>query len=144
MREVAVNLGNGPGTWEGWCVSVRYTETISFCVEGGGGISNEKRVRTQSSVPLGEWTHIAGTMNSSEEVIRIYCNGVFQESVSLGFSVINFGTNNLVLGRHSYFVSYYFDGALDEFAIFNDKVLSDDDIKSLYEVGQAGQPIVSP
>ena len=142
VREVAVNLGTGPGTWEGWLVSVRYTEFIGFCVEGGAGISNEKRVQT--IVPLGEWTHIAGIMNSSAEEIRIYCNGVFQESLSLGFKDINFGANNLVLGRHSYFISYYFNGALDELAIFNDKVLSDDDIKSLYEVGQAGQPIVSP
>jgi hypothetical protein len=142
VREVAVNLGNGPGSWEGWLVSVRYTETISFGVEGGGGVSNEKRVITQNNVPTGEWTHIAGTMNSGEEEIRIYCNGVFQESVSLGFSAINFGTNGLVLGRHSFFENYYFDGVLDEFAIFNDKVLSDDDIESLYEVGKAGQPIV--
>jgi hypothetical protein len=144
VREVAVNLGNGPDAWEGWLISVRYTESISFAVEGGGGVSNEKRVITQSSIPLGEWTHIAGTMNSSAEEIQIYCNGVFQESLSLGFSAINFGAYNLVLGRHSYFVNYYFDGALDEFAIFNGKVLSANDIKSLYEVGNAGHSIVSP
>jgi len=144
VREVAVNLGNGLGTWEGWLVSVRHTETIGFCVEGGGGVSNEKRVVTQSGVPLGEWTHIVGTMSSSAEEIRIYCNGVFQESLSLGFKTINFGTVDLVLGLHSFFENYYFDGALDELAIFNDKVLSDKDIKSLYAVGHAGQPIVSP
>jgi hypothetical protein len=144
VREVAINLGNGPGTWEGWAVCVRHTETASFTVEGGGGVSEEMRVYTQSNIPLGEWTHIAATMSSSGKEIRIFRDGVFQESLSLDFSDIAFGSNNLILGRHSYYNSFYFDGALDELAIFNDNVLSDDDINILYEVGRAGLPIISP
>jgi hypothetical protein len=140
---IAVNLDNGPGAWQGWIIGARNNQKLAFTVEGGGGIGQEISAVTADTVPLSDWTHFVGIMDGAAQQIHVYRDGAFQESVSLSFSAINEGTVGLVLGRHSYFENRYYDGQIDELAIFNDVILNADDIRDIYLVGLDGRAIVT-
>lgn len=145
---IAVNLDNGPGEWEGWIIGARNSERLAFTVEGGGstfseGQANEISAVTSAVVPVSEWIHLAGVMDGGAQEIRIYRDGALQETVTLPYSAINFGNAGLVLGKHSFFDNRYFDGQIDELAIFNDVILSADDIRDIYLVGRDGRAIVT-
>ncbi len=141
IRTVAVNLGNGPSAWEGWGIAVRPSGTIAAFVEGGGDVQNEHIAGTLACVPPNEWVHIAVTMDGTE--VRMYRDGLFQEATPVNLPDINFGAEGLVLGYHSFFQNAYFEGELDELAIWNE-VLSVAELEEVYLAGRDGVHFVCP
>lgn len=104
---------------------------IEFAITttGNGG---EQMVYTDSNLATGSWQHVAVTLNGL--VGTIYLNGspVASESISLVPSSLG-GTNQNFLGK-SQWPDPYFDGYIDEPAIFN-RALSDGEISSIYNSG---------
>ncbi len=141
QRTVIMNLGNGPGAWQGWGFSMRTNGQIVGFVEGGGSIANEHVAPTASCVEPGAWVHVAVTFDGS--ALRLYENGVLQSTTPTNLSTVAFGSVGLVLGYHSYFQNAYFDGDVDELAIW-DVPLDAADIAEIYFAGRDGTYFVCP
>lgn len=91
------------------------------------------------------WHHVAGTYDSSTREYNLYKDGVSISSRTLkGLANYTIDTidANLGMGRWV-FGPKYFNGTLDEVAIFNE-ALSEDDIKAIMEMGLLDILVVSP
>jgi hypothetical protein len=115
-QRMVVNLGNGPGSWEGTGVNVREGRA-GFFAEGGGGSSEEIGVRPELVLPVDDWTHVLATKNGN--TMRLFFNGELVAETSDFNFTLNYGSKGLVFGRHSYFESSYFHGRIDEFAMWD-------------------------
>ncbi|UCE38011.1 MAG: PKD domain-containing protein [Thermoplasmata archaeon] len=101
----------------------RTTHTAQMEVRIGG---NWVARMSSTEIPLGTWTHIAGTYNHQTGLVQIFINGVEengtnQNNPSMGHIESNshplwIGANPTVWGR-------YFDGLIDEVSIY-DRCLS--------------------
>ena len=85
-----------------------------------GNISGNGRLTyTPPESLVGQWNHFAFVASQSGNFMRIYRNGVL-EAQKTGMDIREPGTFDLILGRYTLSnVSYYFDGELDEFRIWN-------------------------
>ncbi len=85
---------------------------------GGGTI-----VTTTSIYPimLDAWNHVAATYSNG--TAKIYINGILRKTGPTGNSGVGTG-NNFSIGAYSSLNNYYFQGLIDEVAVF-DRVLSD-------------------
>ena len=140
-RRVIINLGNGPSAWQGWGVTIRPSGVVRGFVEGGGSVANEHVAPTESCVPPGLWVHIAMTMDG--ENLRLYANGVFQSATPVNLPTVDFGSVGLVLGYHSFFQNAYYDGDVDEVALW-DQALSEEEVAEVYFAGRDGVHFVCP
>ena len=75
----------------------------------------------------GQWYHITGVREGNQT--RIYINGEFEGLRDTSFTGTFASTRTWKIGY--YLSSYYFEGYLDEFRIYN-RTLSDDEIRQLY------------
>jgi hypothetical protein len=133
---IAINLGNGASAWTGTGIGVK--QAGRFFAEGGTS-TQERVVDTQKCLMPGEWVHIVGVMDGTD--VAIYRDGVLQATLATGYSEIAYGTVGLVLGRHSYFINRYYEGGVDELAIWHG-ALTGPQIAELYALGRAGIPIL--
>jgi hypothetical protein len=134
--------GLGPAGWTGCNLSLRSTQLVRISLYDQG--TTYHYIETNGTVDTGTWTHIAATVNiaGGNAEIAIYSNGVFQVSDSFTATSINYGVNDLCLGMNTWDSNRFFEGSIDEFVLFLNEILSDDDIKALYDSGVAGEPIV--
>jgi hypothetical protein len=72
---------------------------------------------TTTTLPLGQWTHVACTWKASTQEANIYFNGVLQTTSSGGSS--STGTNNLMSIGGRTDGNQYFNGELDELRIWS-------------------------
>jgi hypothetical protein len=105
---------------------VAFAEDIQFGFSGNnvffylhnvfGGI----QLYSSPLVPLHQYTHIAATYDASAGIAKIYINGVFDTSKSVGSSVSN-STGNLYLGFNPVRGDFIapFKGIIDEVRIWN-------------------------
>jgi hypothetical protein len=73
--------------------------------------------------------------------MRLYKNGVLTEETATDDAVIPFGNAGFVLGYHTPTSDRYFEGAMDELVLWNDRALDDDAIAELYRLGLSAPPI---
>ena len=86
-----------------------------------------------SSIPVGVWTHVAGTYDGS--TAKIYINGVLDNSQPYSTPI---QTNDLPLNLGFYGnPSRYFNGAMDEVQIFN-RALTEFEIRAIYLADDLG------
>ena len=98
---------------------------------GLGHSGNSWVYNTTTTLATGTWYHVAVTVSSG--TAQFYVNGVSEDSFT-GIS-INATTQDLIIGAT---LGYnYFDGNIDEAAIFN-SALSSSDITSIYNSGTPG------
>src|SRR5262249_22250503 len=97
----------------------------------------ERRAAGSSTLPLGAWTHPAGTYNGSR--VRLYVNGTLVRSIAVTGSMPN-SSNPLRIGGDSVW-GEYFNGLIDEVRIYN-RALSATEIQSdmATPVGSTGSP----
>jgi len=93
---------------------------------------------TPSSTPsytfiADNWYHIVCVYNTSTSTIKTYINGTEIDTDSTTGSATAI-TSNLTIGRREGYNDLYFDGTLDDIAIF-DRALSDSEILELYQGG---------
>ncbi len=109
----------------------RADQTVSFYYENGGSNDGPCLCATTSTFNTGEWNHIAASFDGGSRELKIYVNGVFENSYSLTYDLPD-GTGSLQLGQRAYTAgTYNFDGAMDDVRIY-DRVLTDTEVAYLY------------
>ncbi len=87
-------------------------------------------------VPLNQWSHAAGVYDGTN--IYVYVNGVPAGPPLYAPGKIAVAGNDLQLGHDAANPSRYFDGLIDEAAVY-DTALSGAQIQTLYELGNDGR-----
>ena len=82
-------------------------------------------------LPLDEWTHIAG-VRKSKTYLKLYFNGIEKRSANITADAISTEAS-VTVGRQSD-AKFYFNGVIDEVAIF-DVALEKEDIQTLMNKG---------
>jgi len=93
---------------------------------GSGDCSNNLGPTDPLNIPVGKWTHVAGTFNGV--TMKVYVNGVMRKQCTFVDTPLT-STDDLAIGAG-------FDGSIDEVAIFNSP-LSDAIIADHYLRGMA-------
>ena len=84
--------------------------------------SDWREVYAQSALPIGTWTHLAGTYDGAS--LKIYINGVQSSSLSMT-GTLSLSSGPLTIGANA--LSENFFGSIDEVRVY-DKVLSSSEI----------------
>jgi hypothetical protein len=85
--------------------------------------------RSNSVLPLNQWTHVAFVFNDTANIIAIYINGRLDNSTTWSYP-IGSNTDPLHIG-HGHGGWYYLNGSIDEVAIYN-RALSAQEIQDHY------------
>src|SRR5262249_39217873 len=90
----------------------------------------------QGAVPLGQWTHVAGTYDGS--TVRLYVNGAQVGTGTSAPGAIAPSANELDIGHDPANPDRAYAGLIDPAQVFN-RALSASEIQSIYNAGAAGQ-----
>jgi hypothetical protein len=107
--------------WEGW------DDGWQFKLWSGG--STYMATASNTAAVAGEWYHVVGTYDGN--VMKLYINGEEAASNTIGSHTIDATTVGLWIG----WMSGYWDGNLDEVAIYN-AALSPTTVESHYNLGR--------
>jgi hypothetical protein len=116
--------------WAGFTMELTTSNTATF----GAYIDGAQRMTPgTTAIPNDTWTHLVGTYDSTEKIIKLYVNGG-QEIKTLTLSgratySMTVSDNSLGIGKYS---TYYWNGPIDEVMILN-RSLSADEVAALYE-----------
>jgi len=95
-------------------------------------------VETADTVVVGEWQHVVGVLDFANDKIYVYYNGdlVGEADVSFASDVLVVGTPTAhdVIGAIPSLNDHFFDGVIDEFAVWN-RSLSEEEIIDVYTRG---------
>jgi len=99
----------------------------------GNGANSEWSQLGTSTLNDGSWHHVVGVDTGS--TVKIYVDGVLEiDSTPAGYITPTTTTNSLTIGRRSVSADSYFNGLIDEVAIWN-RTLSAQEIINLYKRG---------
>ena len=112
---------------------------LSFSRYQGGSFSECEP--TVSVFTEGVWTHVAATWDGS--VSRVYVNGSEIGNGDYADGPINDNTNPYYVGFSTHNPERYFDGCIDEVAVF-DRALEETEIQQLYNKGLTGEGYCEP
>lgn len=138
-----VNLSTGTGWNDTRLAFVRNNTAnrIGFCVANG---STYNFTVMTSDLPLNTWTHLTGTFDGS--TIKIYVNGVLNNSATTTFNALVYGSAVLNLGSWSNGNNYPINGKLNDVRVYS-HCLSAKEVKELakglvlhYRLAGPGQP----
>jgi hypothetical protein len=104
------------------------SQYVSFTTDSDVN-NNQRKTWSASGLTDNTWHHFAMTVDSSNNISDIYVDGVAQTVSSIAGFAQSTGINNIGKRFNN---SSYFNGELDEIAVFNSK-LSSCDIKGIYE-----------
>ena len=127
-----VNLSTGTG-WNDTRLAFVRNDTanrIGFCVANG---STYNFTVMTSDLPLNTWTHLTGTFDGS--TIKIYVNGVLNNSAATTFNALVYGSAVLNLGSWSNANNYPINGKLNDVRFY-------DHCLSAKEVGELAKGLV--
>lgn len=135
-----VNLSTGTGWVDTRLAFVRSNTAnrIGFCI-ANGSIYN-MTVMT-SDLPLNTWTHLTGTFDGS--TIKIYVNGVLNNSTTTTFNAIVYSGANLNIGSWSNANNYPINGKLNDVRIY-DHCLSAKEVKEISKALVLHYPMNNP
>jgi len=102
------------------------SSNIRFIVKTTNGGSAQAYI-SGSNWSTGNWYNVSGTYDGSN--VKLYLNGVLKDTVALTGTVVN-ATQSFRIGVYG--SGSYFNGKLDEVAIFN-KALSASKIQQIYD-----------
>jgi len=138
------SLMRGGGTYTGWAVYATGTGSIVFTLRAAGG-SFLKAETSGTVLTVGQWHHVVATYEGdrSKTGIKIYVDGenvpvVTDGAEKLSGSIIIKDVELSIgsMGAGSSLESSFFNGAIDEVALYT-RTLSDDDVRQHYKGGQA-------
>jgi hypothetical protein len=102
-----------------------------FNFEVSNGTKILGKVSVGDAAVTGEWTHVAGTYNGSDQVC-LYINGVsIGCTTSPEFGTLRSGPSNPKIATNSWFTQQYYTGALDDVRIYS-RALSAAEISEVY------------
>jgi hypothetical protein len=88
---------------------------------------SSKAVTSTSVISAGTWTHIAMTCNGS--TLKIYVNGLLENTISTGTAITYYSTPEFVLGQATR-TAGFFKGQINNISLYN-KALSDNEVAQL-------------
>jgi hypothetical protein len=91
----------------------------------------------------GNWHHVVGTYDGS--FVRLYVDGVEVGNGNRLDNVLGYGlptSNDLYIGTYGGIPGYSFDGLIDEPAVFN-RALTSEEVRKLYAAGPAGKSVLA-
>jgi hypothetical protein len=111
---------------------------FGVCADGNSQVTGT--AIASSSLPLNQWTYLAGTYDGT--TVRIYVDGVLQGQASFTQGIFP-GTHDLAIGgivggAGTGQVNYPFEGGIDEVALYG-RTLSDAEIAAIFQAGTAGK-----
>jgi hypothetical protein len=117
---------------------------VRFAFPSGGGGAVNDYVDSLNPLPLNAFTHVAGTYDSTTGQAEIYLNGALEATAQYS-GVIDGMTKPFQIGGFSdpNFTGGFIQGVVDEIGFF-DRVLSANEIKSIYNAGSAGMCMILP
>ena len=85
------------------------------------------------AIATGQWYHLVGTFdkNASSKNLKFYINGNLNKQLNAGSKNIRTSTNILEIGTRQ--VAQWFNGAIDEVAIYN-RAKTAEEIKASYDL----------
>jgi len=110
---------------------------ISFSIINGSLQEFEPHVPA-NTIPTGAWTHVAATFDGATSTSTIYINGSYVDSGTISHSSVGNSTQPYFIGHSFFQAERYFDGKIDEVAVF-DYAMSGPDIQALYNKGVGGE-----
>jgi hypothetical protein len=100
-----------------------------FVVSDGSGTGGHSdSIYGSKNYVTDRWVHLVGTYNASADKMNLYVDGQFQSSTTVTNGPTS-NSANLYIG--SYYTGNYFDGQIDEVAIY-DRALSPEEIEMMY------------
>jgi len=97
--------------------------------------------RSNSEIPLNQWTHVATTWDGTD--IKMYINGNLDRSIPVTGSITDPNAYPLTIGYDSDMYDNVFNGTIDEVAIY-DRALTADEVKQHYVNGKYAQQYCGP
>jgi hypothetical protein len=92
-----------------------------------GGNDTQSNIYSSATLPLG-WHHVAASIDSSTMTVRLYQDGMLVAEGETSFLPSDLGaTDQNYIGKSQWLADAYYDGAIDEFRIY-DRVLSEAEI----------------
>jgi len=95
------------------------------------GLSTNENVTSTISLTAGNWYHIVGVYDSTNTKLKIFVNGIKTEVTASGSAT---DTNDIFSIGAEGSNGQYFDGLIDDVAIFN-RALTDAEIQEIYQGG---------
>ncbi|HEY4414397.1 MAG TPA: LamG domain-containing protein [Verrucomicrobiae bacterium] len=118
------------------------TNTVIPVFQFGTSSGSFPDVVATTEIPVGSFTHLAGTWNGT--FLKIYINGVLNNTSVPGAIPTDSGCDFDIGGIYHpaidscNYVGQFFSGAIDEVSYYS-CVLSDDDINAIYNAGSSGK-----
>ena len=140
-NKVMVGRDNRPGGTHWWVGCSISTKTARFNLLD----TNDNGIDVNGTTPIndGEWHHIVAVRDNSNDEIRLYVDGVLEDSATHDYTAGFDATTTLGIGYMAYTGTpdYFFDGLLDEVALYG-RVLTPSEIIQHYNDGD-GMPYCS-
>ncbi|WP_211825544.1 tandem-95 repeat protein [Kistimonas asteriae] len=125
------DFGDGPSADNILLGHVTTTNDLGFQVRDGDGTAHTLTI--DNFFTAGEWVHVAATVDSSG-LMTVYKDGVEAGTLQGGVPPEKVRTNNFI-GKSNWSQDGYMDGAVDDFAVFNE-ALDASQISNLYQASQ--------
>lgn len=133
-----VGKSDNTGASSEYNMAILDADTVSFWWSSANQ-SEDWQISGTSLFTAGQWYHIAMTRDETNDIIKIYVNGVSYTATNTGGDFDAGGqTNALSIGRPGETNSDYFDGTIDEVMIYH----YDRTPKQIIEDMNAGHPTV--
>lgn len=97
----------------------------------GDGVSSEASLYSSARFGNNTWYHIGVTITNSSKMIRLYVNGLLDNSTS--FATLGDPSTTMRLGSHTSGI-WFLNGTLDEFGYWN-RTLSATELNEIYNMG---------
>jgi len=115
-------------------LEIQPTEEVRFWINDG----TWAYIEGNSPLQGGQWYHLVGVYQDlgSEQSIKLYINGELKNQMATS-GLSTYGLSNLYIGYTAHMGGIYFNGAIDEAAVY-DKPLTPDEIQWHYQNSLAG------
>jgi len=132
--QIVTKLDTASWTGYGLCL-VKATSKLRFDLGDG----TPQYLDSVSTVVPGQWYHVVGTYDGSEQ--KIYINGALDASVSKAVTIAP-NTHPIRMGCQAFALAYWFDGIIDEVRIYN-RALTATEVQDLYNGKRITNGLVS-
>jgi hypothetical protein len=118
----------------GWFLNYRGDDNRwTFMMAAASGTPEARYVMSKEPARLGQWTHLTGAYDRSTHTIKLYVNGVLNNSMALPDTIVPWRAEGpLNVGREKWKGQYgnSWRGAIDEVRTY-DRILTDAEIQAL-------------
>jgi hypothetical protein len=104
---------------------------IRFRISTDGSNGTVSDCASTTTIAMGTWYHFAGTYDGA--TMKTYINGILENTWTASGSIYN-SSEDVKIGRYGYYSGWVFHGAMDEVAIWNRALASNEVVKSMHPI----------